>query len=141
MSANSPTPDDDYFAEETVMAYCTEDTPYNKSTATSLSDLSVIDDDGQLFETKSGLCMAVSVLCRIVYCVSADSICNMTVNIWPSNKAVVEQGLIISLSLCGGTKNSLCHIIVIASPITIKYSCSRFKLVRRIVMMMGKSRT
>lgn len=85
MSANSPTPDDDYFAEETVMAYCTEDTPYNKSTATSLSDLSVIDDDGQLFETKSGLCMAVSVLCRIVYFVSADSICNMTVNIWPSN--------------------------------------------------------
>ncbi|XP_067943011.1 serine-rich adhesin for platelets-like [Watersipora subatra] len=45
VSANSPTPDDDHFAEETVMAYCTEDTPYNKSTATSLSDLSVIDDE------------------------------------------------------------------------------------------------
>jgi len=45
VSANSPTPDDDYFAEEAMMTYCTEDTPYNKSTATSLSDLSVIDDD------------------------------------------------------------------------------------------------
>lgn len=60
MSANSPTPDDDYFAEETTRAYCTEDTPYNKSTATSLSDLSVIDDDddddiGQ-FATKAGMC-------------------------------------------------------------------------------------
>lgn len=36
------------------MAYCTEDTPYNKSTATSLSDLSVIDDDA-VFAIKSGL--------------------------------------------------------------------------------------
>lgn len=33
------------------MAYSTEDTPYNKSTATSLSDLSVIDDDD---DCKSG---------------------------------------------------------------------------------------
>ena len=36
------------------MAYCTEDTPYNKSTATSLSDLSVIDDD-IVFHIKSGV--------------------------------------------------------------------------------------
>ena len=36
------------------MAYCTEDTPYNKSTATSLSDLSVIDDD-IVFPIKSGV--------------------------------------------------------------------------------------
>ena len=44
------------------MAYCTEDTPYNKSTATSLSDLSVIDDElnemdksGEIYNRHDGL--------------------------------------------------------------------------------------
>lgn len=37
-----------------MRAYCTEDTPYNKSTATSLSDLSVIDDDDINLSNKSG---------------------------------------------------------------------------------------
>ena len=49
------------------MAYCTEDTPYNKSTATSLSDLSVIDDElnemdksGEIYNIHDGLGCSIS---------------------------------------------------------------------------------
>jgi len=66
VSANSPTPDEeDYFAEDTVQLYHTEDTPYNKSTATSLSDLSVIDDDDDDANYIPGLCVPIGLIKHI----------------------------------------------------------------------------